>query len=75
MWMIYSNPDPHGVTTGTVLREKLEVKNPKLLYNSKFLCHVITSFDKVGNYLRGDRFETIICTFPMKIEGNISIHM
>jgi hypothetical protein len=45
--------------TGTALREKLVVKNPKLLYNSKFLCHFITSFDKVGNDLRGDWFETI----------------
>jgi hypothetical protein len=51
---------PGVLSTGTPLREKLVVKNLKLLCNSKFLCHVITSFDKVGNDLRGDRFETII---------------
>jgi hypothetical protein len=46
--------------TGTALREKLMIKNPKLLYNLKFICHSITYFNKVRNDLRGDRFETII---------------
>jgi hypothetical protein len=36
-------PNP---TTGTALRKKLDVKNPKSLYNSKFVCHAITSFVK-----------------------------
>jgi hypothetical protein len=30
------------------------VRNPKLQCNSKFLCHAITSFDKVGNDLRDE---------------------
>jgi hypothetical protein len=46
--------------TDTVLREKLMMKNLKLLF--KFLSHSTTSFNfnKVGNDLRGDSFETII---------------
>jgi hypothetical protein len=47
-------------TTGTALRGKLIVKDPKLLFNPKFLCHMLKPLSTRYVFDGGDRFETII---------------